>query len=701
MRWLLSLSVVSCMSAPPSIFATSARDAGLEPVAQQPTVPSSCTPVAAPPSNLLKLSTKEYQQVVGDVLNTPVEDSLFARWTPVAGVNGFDTLGSSRIDQRGFEEQWATATTLAQRIVSAGTFTRHCPAAQAPAGTPRCSVKQTYASMTDYATIQGGECWSYLDGAGQPLVFDRPTNRWRMEPDQGAYLWDWGSHPGNSEDVVRRWTSPIDGTVRLTTRFRDADPGGGDGVAVSIKHRGQVVWSERIANGGPEAVATLSLPVVRDQPIDFVVQRVANPNFDTTQFSSTLELTPLPRTQQWTWASCAEPLVTRVGGRLFRRPLRPEEVAEAKTLFESTLAQARDAGVAEPAEAALVSNLEALLLSPNLFFKPELAPGGFDSSERAFATASRLSFVVRGSVADDDLWAQAQGGQLGDAATLRRTANRLLSRETERFTTSFGGQWLDFRTPYSDTPLALAMKAESAAVFGQVFDTDLPPERLLRPGFTYLSGPLGTHYGLTGSGFVDTGERGGLLVQGGFLARTGAGSEFRRPIHRGLWVLTRLLCWHRPELPQATLDQIAASLSTIDRTLPLPEQMKLHRNANSSCGGCHVNIDPVGLALEHYGPTGAWRQTYENGAAIESDLSFEGKVVRTPSDLASAIETSEAFRTCVAQKLLTFSLSRVPTQGEHCIAEAIAEPKEGKAPSLKAMSLDALMHALSLGDVNP
>ncbi|MEM7235637.1 MAG: DUF1585 domain-containing protein, partial [Planctomycetota bacterium] len=38
----------------------------------------------------------------------------------------------------------------------------------------------------------------------------------------------------------------------------------------------------------------------------------------------------------------------------------------------------------------------------------------------------------------------------------------------------------------------------------------------------------------------------------------------------------------------------------------------------SDCAGCHNTIDPLGFALENYGPTGVWRVKYENGRDVDS-----------------------------------------------------------------------------------
>ena len=39
-----------------------------------------------------------------------------------------------------------------------------------------------------------------------------------------------------------------------------------------------------------------------------------------------------------------------------------------------------------------------------------------------------------------------------------------------------------------------------------------------------------------------------------------------------------------------------------------------------NCAGCHKRIDPLGFALENYGPTGKWRELYENGREVGCDI---------------------------------------------------------------------------------
>ncbi|MDX2010550.1 MAG: DUF1592 domain-containing protein [Myxococcaceae bacterium] len=668
----------------------------------EPTGPAACAPSASPLPTLTRLSTHEYRAMVADVLGVAVDPALFSRWTPVAAVHGFDTMSSARIDAQGFEEQFATADALATLVLSTPALTAHCPAPR-PAQTPACALKAGYASTDDFSDAQDRDCWTYLDSGGARMAFDNMNARWRKEPDQGAYLWRTGAHPGSTVDAVRRWTAPVDGTVTLSGSFADADTGGGDGVLVTIRHAGATVFSRDLPNGGSSPFSA-TFAVARGDVVDFVVNRKTNASWDTTAFTASVALAPTARKQAWAWTGCVEPLVTRLASRAFRRPLRADEASEYQALFTTSVQGAATAGFAEPVDEALRAVLQAVFLSPNFVFKPELVPAGLEPGERSFGTASRLALFVRGSVPDDTLWALAQAGALEDEAVLRREVERLLTQDRARFTKGFAGQWLDFREAPAGA-LGASMQRESAAVFEAVLSEDLPAERLLRPGFTIVDAALGAHYGLGNTAStpmrVTSATRGGVLSQGSFLVKTGGGSEFRRPIHRGIWVLSRLLCRPLPSLDPATLEEIGNSFNTINRSLPLPEQMKLHRDSSNRCGGCHAHIDPIGLSLEQYDEAAQWRTTYPGGAPIVSDLELDGVRVRDPHELSQAIENTADFRACVASRVLTFALNRGLRSDEQCLAERLARPLDGSTPGLQTLTVQALLKALPLTEVRP
>lgn len=660
--------------------------------------PTVCAPEPTAIPKLLRLSNHEYRSMVSDLVGADVDEALFARWTPVAEVYGFDTMSETRVDQQALEEQLATAEALASIILAEPSVTAHCPPIT-DVEVPVCTLRPEYSARDDFSDAQARECWSYLDSSGAMMMFDNVRSLWRREPDETAWLWRDGAHPGSTVDVIRRWQAPVTGAARLVGAFTDADPGGGDGVLVSIRHADRVIFMEDLANG---AGTTFDVPLTlaRGELVDFVIQRKAGPEWDTTAFAATFTFAPTPSKAAWGWANCAEPIARQLASRAFRRPVRTEELADYAAMFDENVRGASAAGMAQPVDEALSAMVQAILLSPSFVFKPELVPGGVDEAERSYAIASRLALFFRGSLPDETLWTLASNGELLDPAVVRAQAERLAASDVDRFATHFAGQWLAYRD-LGTHPLAASMRDESRAVFAAVMGEGLGPERLMQPGFTIVDAPLAEYYGLAvppdqrAPYHLATDERGGLLSHGAFLTRTGGGSEFRRPIHRGLWVLTRLLCRSLPRVDPATREEIAASFGSIDPTLPLPEQMALHRDSSTRCGGCHSHIDPIGLGLEKYDALGHWRDTYASGAPIVTDLELNGVVVRDPHELAAAIGGSDELRACVGTKLLTFALNRGPLDAEQCVGQRLWEG-DAQPRSLEEMAVEAMMKGLEL-----
>ena len=63
-----------------------------------------------------------------------------------------------------------------------------------------------------------------------------------------------------------------------------------------------------------------------------------------------------------------------------------------------------------------------------------------------------------------------------------------------------------------------------------------------------------------------------------------------------------------PPLPEADQEELAR--------LTIRERLAVHRQ-RADCAGCHNRIDPLGFALENYGPTGIWRDAYENHRDVD------------------------------------------------------------------------------------
>jgi hypothetical protein len=87
--------------------------------------------------------------------------------------------------------------------------------------------------------------------------------------------------------------------------------------------------------------------------------------------------------------------------------------------------------------------------------------------------------------------------------------------------------------------------------------------------------------------------------------------------------------------------------------------MELHRG-NMSCARCHDAIDPLGLALENFGPMGEWRDRDRSGAIDASTTLPGGERVSGPAELKALLVTKyrEPFVRNASERMLAYALGR-------------------------------------------
>jgi hypothetical protein len=137
------------------------------------------------------------------------------------------------------------------------------------------TVGGAYASLADYVTpsgnhLQGYRGWTYEGTSGTPLQW--VNGQWRRgswknsDPYQIFYISGANTasaHPGTSDGVVRKWTSPVAGTAVITGTLSDEARTCGNGVIGSIT---------RTTRQGTETIWSKTIPAVQNfaTPIDVV-----------------------------------------------------------------------------------------------------------------------------------------------------------------------------------------------------------------------------------------------------------------------------------------------------------------------------------------------------------------------------------------------------------------------------------------------
>ena len=370
---------------------------------------------------------------------------------------------------------------------------------------------------------------------------------------------------------------------------------------------------------------------------------------------------------------CASDIVSRIATRAYRRPINEQDIEGLMSFY--------DQGEAERGfEGGVQRALQAILASPHFLFRMERAPGATPGNVYSVAgadVASRLSFFLWGAPPDQQLIDAAARGELTDPAGLERHARRMLAdvRAAEGLARRFGAQWLRLQDlekidpdalsyPYFDNSLAEAMYRETELLFSHIATEDRPVSELLTADYTFLNERLARHYGIpgiTGSAFqmvqYPNDNRRGILGHGSVLTMT-SHADRTSPVLRGKWVLEVLLGTPPPP-PPPNIPAFEETEGADDgRLLTVRERMELHR-ANPVCMSCHQVIDPVGLALENFDVTGAWRIRDEGNLVDPVGELYDGTLLKGPADLRNALlSRPEVFYRIFTENLMAYGLGR-------------------------------------------
>jgi hypothetical protein len=203
---------------------------------------------------------------------------------------------------------------------------------------------------------------------------------------------------------------------------------------------------------------------------------------------------------------------------------------------------------------------------------------------------------------------------------------------------------------------------------------------LLTANYTYLNADLATRYGVpgvTGTQFQRVSLAGtprvGLLSQGSILSVL-ANPADSRPVARGHYILEKILCTPPPP-PPANVNTMLPS-SSDGSVLSARERLAQHRSA-PSCAACHNAMDPLGLSEESFDQLGMYRTTYPGGQVIDASGSLMGQSFSDFSGMAQILTKAPEVRNCIANKVLSYALNRVLSDGESALPAQV--PKGGCA----------------------
>ncbi|MDB5424102.1 MAG: hypothetical protein JWQ29_1518 [Phenylobacterium sp.] len=369
--------------------------------------------------------------------------------------------------------------------------------------------------------------------------------------------------------------------------------------------------------------------------------------------------------------ACAGQVLARVGRLLFRRPLTD---AELRVTVADADRQAERFG---DFYGGLSYALGGLLASPNFLFIVESAepdparPGGQRLDAYSFAT--RLSLLLWNSTPDDRLLRAAERGELYTSAGLQRQLDRMTaSPRLDAGVRAFFADMLaldGFAALAKDPVIYPTFDAQAVAAAPEQMLRTISPHLIDQKGdyrdlFTtktvMLSPALAALYkapaptaGWSEHRFADNDPHAGLLTQIGFLslyAHPGRSSVTKR----GRAVRELILCQTIPDPPPnvdfSVIEDPKAQFHTAR------ERLAVHSN-DPTCAGCHKLMDPIGLSLETFDGSGAYR-TEERGARIDETGELDGVAYSDAQGLGRALRDNPATTSCLVNRLASYAVGR-------------------------------------------
>jgi Protein of unknown function (DUF1592)/Protein of unknown function (DUF1588)/Protein of unknown function (DUF1595)/Protein of unknown function (DUF1585)/Protein of unknown function (DUF1587) len=401
--------------------------------------------------------------------------------------------------------------------------------------------------------------------------------------------------------------------------------------------------------------------------------------------------------------ACARSYVTELCPRAWRRPCSATEIDGLVALWAS----------GDDFADGVRRVIELMLQSADFLYRPELGDVAAELDGvvplDSWEIATRLSYLLWGSMPDDALFDAARADTLRDVDGIAAQVDRMLDDpRAARQIVWFHEQWLGLVAIESVAKdpalfpefaaLRASMREEAARFVEAVVLGGGDLGELLSSPSTWVDDELAGFYGLplpgSGEDFVEVelpaDRHAGLLTKGAFLA-IGGNQVSSSPVRRGVAVIRQVLCSTPPPPPPDVMGSIPPpSPGTTTR-----ERFESHVS-DPACSGCHGLFDPLGFAFEHFDAAGRWRDL-DNGFAVDAsgvlvgtdvDGSFDGA-----AELAARLSESSQVQQCYVDHLLGFAGGRLVDDEDDACAQ-----KNLRSELAAGSSLVELLAALARSD---
>jgi hypothetical protein len=326
-----------------------------------------------------------------------------------------------------------------------------------------------------------------------------------------------------------------------------------------------------------------------------------------------------------------------------------------------------------------------------------VADGGGHFTLSPQETASRLSYMLWGSMPDDALNVAADTGMLSTPDHVLAQAQRMLQDpKAHDMVNAFhqyyllmgaGTRWNTARKdpvlfPEFSEDMVSVMTEETLRLFDKLaFLPSTTFKDYLTTNVAFVTAATAPLYGLNPALFTTTltettldATRPGFLTRLGFLNNF-SGYTRTSPIFRGAFITKQILGIHVDSPPPGA-----------EQTM-LPEGPDLNTNrkqvdamtSGPDCAGCHrAYINPPGFVMESFDSIGAW-QTQEASTGQPIDPVAEVTIVdgeppvriSTPAELMNAIASSPSAMKQYARKWVSFAYERESDPLDACTVDQL------------------------------
>ncbi|MDX2021388.1 MAG: DUF1592 domain-containing protein [Deltaproteobacteria bacterium] len=380
--------------------------------------------------------------------------------------------------------------------------------------------------------------------------------------------------------------------------------------------------------------------------------------------------------------TCAQTFVRDFGKRAYRRPL----LAAEETSLMGTYTKGRQTGDFKNGLRLVITRL---LASPHFLYRPELGDAGAANARgavplTAYEVASRLSYLLWGTMPDQTLFDAADKNELSTANQVSSHVARMMNDpKAKAAVRRFYSGWLmldrlaqsskdEKLFPGYGAVVPSMMEEITRTMDDVIWGDDASVTKLFTTDYTFANRDLASFVGLSNAASMNkdfarvslspqgpggASQRMGILATPGLLAAQSKPQE-TSPVLRGRFVLEQMLCMELP-LPPAGVPPLEA----VD-TSALTTRERFEQHAESACASCHKFLDPIGFAFENFDAAGRYRSTEKNkpintsGTLTETDVdgAFDNAV-----GLTNLLAKSERVRECIAKQWFRFAMGRNET----------------------------------------